>query len=180
MIMLSGFDDDPAVVRWLAAYESTHFKRYALKYFVDFLHGKPGFEGVTPSGLVEFQRRALREGREYELVDLLQEHIRGCKGTYRGLLSRWDAVRSFFRRNRAGLPSDAFNIRPSRESVQGKLTVEIIKSLVSASGLDMKAFYLTLWMGVMDQERFQEFNLKCGVRLVEHLKTKGLGYAFLF
>jgi hypothetical protein len=35
MIMLANFDDDPAVVKWLAAYESTHFKRYALKCCVE-------------------------------------------------------------------------------------------------------------------------------------------------
>ncbi len=179
MIVTVDMAGDPAVVKWLSAYESTHFKKYALKYFLDFLHSKPGFEGITPSGLIEFQLRAEREGRKYVLLDLLEEHIQSCGGTYRGLMSRWDAVRSFFRRNRAALPEDDFNLKPTREPTQGRLSLKVIKSLVSVSDFSMKPFYLTLFMGILDLERFSLFNRKCGVAPTEHLKTKGVDEPFM-
>lgn len=77
------------------------------------------------------------------------------------------------------MPDDDFKI-PANEPVSGKLTVEIIKSLVSSADLGMKAAYLTLWMSLMDQERFIQFNAKCGEELVKHLKEKAVDSPFMF
>ncbi len=59
---------DEAVVKWLAPY-GDEVKRYRITHlagFLKFLHGKAGYEKVTPSGLIERQRQLAGEGREFE------------------------------------------------------------------------------------------------------------------
>jgi hypothetical protein len=175
-----GLRDDPAVRKWLAEYpERWHNPKLSVLYgFLRHLNAKPEFKGITPSGLVARQRSAGPD-REYEILDALQEYIRAKGGTYKSLVSTYSTIRSFFKRNRAPLPADDFRIRPTKDPNQGRLTVEAIRTLVLNAPLPIKPFYLTLWQGLMDQERFLIFNLKCGPALAEHLRSKGSGEPFL-
>ncbi len=94
MDMSSDFVSDPAIRRWLAAYDhKSHVPRLnMLLDYLTFLDGKKCFEKVTPSGLVEFQRHAKKDDREYEMIDLLKEYIRGKPGTYKALRLRVSIV----------------------------------------------------------------------------------------
>ena len=172
--------EDPVVKHWLSYYdEATRgYSLYTLWDWLRWLGGDERFRGLGPSGLVEFQRKASKDGREYELLDLLQKYILQKHGTYNTLQNRYNVVRAFFKHNRVGLPNDAFRIKASRSPVEAKLTVDIIKTLVSAAGFRDKAIYLSLWMGLMDKERFVNFN-RDGYGLVKHLKEKGVDVPFL-
>jgi hypothetical protein len=88
------------------------------------------------------------------ILDALQEYIRGKSGSYHGLSNEYSVIRMFFAKNRAPLPDDYFNLVADRESVQSRLTVEIIKNLIDNVQVDTKARYLTIWQGLLDQERF--------------------------
>jgi hypothetical protein len=147
--------------------------------YLTFLDGKKCFEKVTPSGLVEFQRHAKKEDREYEMIDLLKEYIRGKPGTYKALRLRVSIVKSFFRENRAELPDEKIRIRASRSPVQSKMDDTVVRDLVENNEFDMKAFYLTLFMGLLDLDRFIEFNKKYGKGLTDHLKEKGVNEPFV-
>ncbi|MEE9459423.1 MAG: hypothetical protein V3V84_06665 [Candidatus Bathyarchaeia archaeon] len=181
MDMSSDFGSDPAIRRWLAAYDhKSHVPRLnMLLDYLTFLDGKKCFEKVTPSGLVEFQRHAKKEDREYEMIDLLKEYIRGKPGTYKALRLRVSIVKSFFRENRADLPDEKIRIRASRSPVQSKMDDTVVRDLVENNEFDMKAFYLTLFMGLLDLDRFLEFNRKYGKGLVDHLKEKGVDEPFV-
>ncbi|MFC1507189.1 hypothetical protein ACFLQ6_09000 [Thermoproteota archaeon] len=144
---------------------------------MDFLE-KRGFEVSTPSGLIEFQKNAGKDD-EYKILDLLQEYILDKHGTYNSLNVRYSKLRTFFRRNRATLPDDGFKIKADRAPIQDKLSVDVIRSLISIADLGFKAFYLTLWMGIMDQERFRQFNEKYGFELGRHIREKGVEAPFL-
>jgi hypothetical protein len=147
--------------------------------YLAFLDRKKCFEKVTPSGLVEFQRHAKKDDREYELLDLLKEYIRGKLGTYKALRLRVSIVKSFFRENRAELPIEKIRIRASRSPIQSKIDDTVVRDLVENNEFDMKAFYLTLFMGLLDLDRFLEFNRKYGKGLVDHLKEKGVDEPFV-
>ncbi|MCX6660847.1 MAG: hypothetical protein NTX81_10850, partial [Candidatus Bathyarchaeota archaeon] len=178
---LERFFRDPAVGKWLACYdvESRRGRWRKLRMFLSYLEGHQKLGGLGPSELVAFQRGA-GKAEEFLILDALQDHIRGKSGTYGSLLSHYSVVKSFFRRNRVPLPEDTFEINANRSPVSGKLTVEIIKSLVENVGVNWKAFYLTLWMSLMDLERFMIFNRSCAGSLVKHLKEKGVGEPYLF
>ncbi len=60
------------------------------------------------------------------------------------------------------------------------MSVEVVKSLIDNVDVGRKAFYLTLWMGIMDLERFMIFNTTCAGVLVKHLKEKGVEEPFMF
>lgn len=172
--------EDPAVRKWLANIEQGYWINQisVLRDFLRFLEER-GFESHTPSGLIEFQRRAVHDGREYELLDLLQEYIIQKHGTYNTLRMRYSKLRTFFKRNRAALKDDDFEIKAKREPIRSRLTVDVIKSLVDAADLGFKAFYLTLWMGILDQARFNYFNKNYGADLARHIKERGVDQPFM-
>ena len=147
--------DDSAIVKWLSPHGRQFWDHhvYIMKDFLSFLESER-FEFATPSGLLEFQRKASLDGREYELLDLLQKYILQKAGTYNSLNLRYSKLKTFFKRNRVALPDDDFRIQSCREPVQAHLDVDVIKSLLDAADLGLRVFYLTLWMGILDQERF--------------------------
>lgn len=131
-----------------------------------------GWPDPTPEGLVAFQERAA--GRErYRLLDLIGEYVSERGGTYRSMRTRYCVLRSFFLHNRVDLPRERFEPRPTRAPAEGRLTVEAVREIVVASPLRYKCVYLTVWMGLMDLERFQRFNLSYAERLVGHLRARG-------
>jgi len=167
--------DDPAVKKWLSGYDKRDFGPRLSNFnaFLSYLKGKPGFEDVTPSRLLEIHRKAVADGGEYKVLDLLQEYVGGRSGRYNHLYKIYSDVRTFFKKNRVPLPDDDFNINADVEPAQGRLSVDVIKVLVDAADLDMKSFYLTLWMGILDLERFSQLNVKFGYDLGLHVKGRG-------
>ncbi|MEM3439655.1 MAG: hypothetical protein QXG32_01910 [Candidatus Bathyarchaeia archaeon] len=173
-------ESDPAVRKWLSEYPEGGARFYILKGFLRWLsaEGPEPLRGLSPSGLIEYQRAANRNGNEYLILDAIQEYLRRKPGTYASLMCQYSVLRSFFSRNRAPLPRDDPRISPTREPAKGRLTVEIIRQLISNAPLALKPFYLTLWQGLLDQERFQYFNLRYGKALADHLRAKGPGEPF--
>jgi hypothetical protein len=172
--------DDPAVVKWLSYVDERGWSSdlAVLRDFLRYLKGR-GFESHTPSALLEFQRKARREDREFELLDKLQEYLLQKSGTHKSLMLRHSKVRTFFKRNRIPLPEDDFKVKADREPVPDRLTVDVVRGVVSVADLGLKAFYLTLWSGLMDQERFNIFNQKFGYSLGRHVELKGVKEPFL-
>lgn len=171
--------DDEAVLKWLAPYESSS-QQTNLSYIRDFMLfvEKENFHIQTPIGLIEFQKN-VDKNQEYLLLDLLQKYILEKKGTRSSKLVRYSKVKTFFLRNRAGLPDDDFKIKAERSPIKDKVEVDVIRSLISIADLGFKAFYLTLWTGILDQERFYQFNSKYGFELGRHLKEKGIDEPFM-
>ncbi|MCX6658791.1 MAG: hypothetical protein NTX81_00210 [Candidatus Bathyarchaeota archaeon] len=132
-----------------------------MRDFLRYVHSKPEFKDATPLSLVEFQRAAGKDN-QYKILDLLQGYINQKVGTHKTLTTRYSVVCSFFERNRAALPGESFRIKATRDPIKSKLSIDVIKNLVSAADLDLRAVYLTLFQGISDQERFREFNLKAG------------------
>ncbi len=172
---------DPAVARWLGHYPDADCRSrlYKLAGFLEFLQGNERLRGLTPRQLVEFQANAEKKD-QFVILDALQAYFQGRKGTYNSLVVQYAILRSFFKKNRAPLPEDDFAIHADRPPSSGKLTVEIIKALVENSPMGRKAFYLTLWQGLMDLERFTQFNAGCGEALTQHLKKEGIQTPFMF
>lgn len=180
--MDSDLREDPAVRRWLAGYlESGRRVKLALfKGFWDYLQGVERFRGLSPQKLVEFQRQALKGDNGYDLLDALQDYIRSIGGTHSSLQTRYSTIRVFFESNRVPLPEDNFKINPKREPISSHLSLDHIRILISHASSVMKPFYLTLWMGLLDCERFRILNETCGFRLAEHIRKKGVNEPFLF
>lgn len=146
--------------------------------FMDWLRGQSGWADVAPEGLLEFQEKAV--GRErYALLNLIQKHVKEVGGTRFGMQSRYSAIRSFFLHNRVELPKDNWDPGAgTREPTRGKLTVDSIRRIIQAATLRDRAILLTLFQGLIDQERFCHFNVKQGGALVRHLKTCGVEKPF--
>lgn len=172
---------DPAVAKWLSHYPAVDRRNraYKLAGFLEFLLGHERLGGLTPRELIDFQLNA-EKNSQFVILDALQNYFQGKNGTYNSLIVQYAIVRSFFKKNRAALPSDDFQVHADRPPSSGRLTVEIIKTLVDSSPLGRKAFYLTLWQGLMDLERFLQFNNSCGEALTKHLKKEGVGTPFMF
>ncbi len=108
------------------------------------------------------------------MVDLVQNYVKQKGGTRKGILTRYDAIRSFFLNNRVPLPQDHWDPgRGTREPTRGKLNVGAIRRIVYAASPRDKAIFLTLFQSTMDLERFDEFNRKYAELLTIHLKKTG-------
>jgi hypothetical protein len=179
MRLITDLREDPAVKKWLSGYdvEGHRNKLSFLRDFIRYVNTKDGFKDATPLSLVEFQRHASEEDK-YKILDILQEYMHRTPGTHKTLTTRYSTIKSLFIKNRASLPLDTFRIKATRDPVQGKLSLDAIKSLVGAADLDMKCVYLSLFMGILDQERFSQFNQNYGGALSEHLKSKGVDEPF--
>ncbi|MGB6680215.1 MAG: hypothetical protein WBF08_02680, partial [Candidatus Bathyarchaeia archaeon] len=156
--------------------------RSKLAYLVDclrFVHSKSDFKDATPLSLVEFQKSASKDD-EYKILDIVQEYILKKGGRHKTLTTRHSVIRNFFLKNRAALPLDPFKVKATVPKVDGRLSFDSINSFVSDADLEMRAFYLTFFMGIFDEERFRLFNETQADRLVEHLKSKGVDEPFRF
>jgi hypothetical protein len=173
--------EDSAVQRWLSNYapDNRRVKLVMLKGFLGYLQGVERFKGQSPSGLVEFQANTEKRD-QYLILDALQDYVRGMSGTYSSLTTRYSTIKVFFSKSRAPLPDDHFKINPKREPVSSHLSLDHIKILISHASSVMKPFYLTVWMGLLDCERFRILNEGYGSKLAEHIKTKGVDEPFLF
>jgi hypothetical protein len=102
------------------------------------------------------------------------EHVKEKGGTFNTMSATYGVIRSFFYHARAELPRISVQFTPTRDASVGKLNLETFKVFLKASSLRDQAVYLSLFQGMMDQERFfSVFNLK-GFELGEHIRTKGL------
>ena len=178
MMSLSG---DSAVRRWLSNYavENRRVKLVLLGGFWNYLQGHERLKGLSPSGLVEFQANVEKRD-QYLLLDALQDYLKEMNGTHSSLMTRYSTIRVFFSKSRAPLPDDHFKINPKREPVSSHLSLDHIKILISHASSVMKPFYLTVWMGLLDCERFRILNENHGSKLVQHIRSKGVDEPFLF
>ena len=146
--------------------------------WIDWLKTQKGWEDASAEKLIEKQENSNGKGR-YEVLDLVQRHVKEHGGTRKTMLFRYQVLRSFFLHNRCDLPRDRFDVGPgTRPSVQGSLTVEKIKRIIESAGLRDRAVFLSIWQGLLDQERFIQFNDSYGEQLSNHLKDKGVDTPF--
>lgn len=170
---------DP-VEHWIARLKPVSRNTYRSSWndWMRWLHTQPGWANKTPADLLEFQDQA--KGRQrYLLLDLMQDYVQGKGGTFASMTVRLSHLRCFFLRNRVEIPAPTdWQPQPTREPTQGRLTLPLIKEIISHADLRDQAIFLTLFQSLMDLERFQEFNRKNAESLVKHIKEKGLDEPF--
>jgi len=167
--------NDPALTKWLSTYDAASRSSRTIMFngFYKSLQSHDRLKDLLPSQLCDFQSNAEKKD-QYVILDGLQDYIRTKGGTFGGLKTVYSSCLAFFMKNRCALPPDKFVIKPSREPTKDNLGLQMVKDLVSVADLGMKAFYLTLFSGLLDQERFQVFNQSHASDLVKHLKEKGV------
>jgi hypothetical protein len=134
--------------------------------------------GKRPSELLAWQENA--KGRQrYVLLDLMFEHVQERGGTYSSMVTRLSHLRSFFFHNRVEVPSIAgWQPQPTREPSVSTLTLVQVRDIITHASLRDTATLLTLFQGLMDLERFSQFNRKYAAALVKHLNEKSLDDPF--
>jgi len=150
----------------------------AFKDWLLWLWSFPRWSGKLPSELLEWQENA--KGRDrFILVDLMTQRVQEKGGTYSSMTSRLSHIRSFFHHNRVELPGlGGWRPRPTKEPVQGRLTVPQVVEIITHANLRDMAIFLTMFQSLMDMERFVQFNKKYAAALVDHLKHKSLDEPF--
>jgi hypothetical protein len=127
---------DPAVLNWFSNLSEGSANTYAEHFppWMKWLRRQEGFQGITPSLLLERQSKNERKRQtkknphpEYEIVDLLKKWIGSLPDRYSTKVTKKATVESFFRRNRCQLPKDdTFTIYSDKEPTLDKLTFDHI------------------------------------------------------
>jgi hypothetical protein len=171
---------EPCVEDWLGSlgFDRRRNCTYAFRAWLRWLWRQPGYAGIMPSEVLDFQDSA--QGRaKHELMKLIQRYAQEKGGTYDSIFDRASKVRSFFIRNQVALPPlKGWEPTPTREPVEGKLTFPQVVEIIRHADPRDTAIFLTMLQGMMDEARFVKFNGKDAERLVEHLKTKDLQEPF--
>ena len=171
---------EPCVRFWLERLDSPTRSAYRSRFkdWLLWLWRMPAWSGKLPSQLMEFQENA--KGRDrYIVVDLMIQRIQEKGGTYSGMLGHLSILRSFFNHNRVELPGvGTWKPRPTKEPTQWHLNVAQVTDIIAHANLRDTAIFLTLFQGMLDLERFTEFDAKYAAALVDHLKHKGLDEPF--
>jgi integrase len=154
--MTSNVEESPAVKVWLSrtAPSTALIYTYHFKNWLRWLGENGGeFAAMSPDELVAWQRSATRED-EYRILDLIQAWVLGKNGQRKGTKENmFKAVKSFFMHNRAELPRDqSFKLRSEKPMVPNLLTVEEIRRVVLASNKTLRAAYMVMLGGGLDQE----------------------------
>jgi hypothetical protein len=165
---------------WLGGLRSVTRSNYRslFKHWMLWLWSQPGWAGRMPSELLDFQENA--KGRERKLLlGLMKEFVQWKGGTYISMVVKLSHIRSFFTANGVDIPAAiGWNPEPTREPVPGKLTMEQVREIILHAKIRERAIFLTMFQGLMDLERFHQFNLKHARALVDHLKSKSLDEPF--
>jgi len=152
------------------ASRSSRLSRFNL--FMDWVRRQEGWREATPESLLAFQEVAA--GRERNtIVSLVQRWAEERGGTYNTIIQNADAVRSFFLHNDCPLPRLSWNMvgKVTREPVLGRLTVDMVLKIIQAAKIRDRAIFLSIFQGMMDLQRFTDFNKKYGEALANHLRT---------
>lgn len=131
-----------------------------LRRFMAYLdQNEPKFRGMSPDGLVDFQRQ-VGNGDRYVLLDALQRWVNSIPQLRAESKSGYYvSVKSFLEHNRAPLPSDkSFKIRSDVEPVRSKLDVETVKRVILASKGKYQAIFMVMLQAGLDEEGFMHWN----------------------
>ena len=146
-------EGSPAVQRWVEDLGQGTMESY-LYIFIPWLRwleeNGGDFARLSPDELVAWQRG---NPSSYELVDLLQAHVRGLSGRYRmsSLVQVRTVIRSFFLYNRVELPRDKkFRPRSEVPKVVGTLVWGEVVRMVRSSNPMYRAVFLCMFQGGMD------------------------------
>jgi integrase len=138
---------------WLARFSPSTATTYRFHFerWIAWMRKNGGkLADLSPDELVEHQRNVLNSDR-YVILDLLQRHVREIPGRYNYKMKPYTTIRSFFKHNRAELPSDTFAPRAEVPPVRGTLTVEEVKLVALSSKPVFQAIYLCMLQGGMGE-----------------------------
>lgn len=150
--------------RWLGRIKPNTAKKYGEMFnsWMAWLDDDGGeFSGFSPDQLIQFQKD-VRGDDEYIILEeavypYLDSKVDGRFTYKRQLLS---VIRSFFKHNRAKLPSDEnYEIRSEKPKVVGVLKLEEIRDVCIASKPNYRAIFLSMTFGGMGLEEFEYWNL---------------------
>jgi len=154
--MTTNKEESPAVKVWLSriAPSTALVYVYHFKNWLRWMGENGGeFAAMSPDELIAWQRSTTKQN-EYRILDLAQAWVLGKNGQRRGTKENMiKSVKSFFEHNRAGLPRDkSFKLRSEKPMVPNLLTVEEIRRVVLASNKTLRAAFMVMLAGGLDQE----------------------------
>lgn len=171
---------EPCVSKWMSSLTEETRPTYLsnLRGFLDWLWQIPEWKGKMPSELLAFQDET--KGRQrFILPDLITDHVQAKGGTYKSMTTQVSHLRTFFTHNRVELPPIGnWHPNPTKEPGRSALTLEQVREIILHADPRDQAIYLTMLQGMMDLERFSQFNRKYAGFLVKHLQQKGLDEPF--
>ena len=133
----------------------------------------------TPAQLLEMQRvaRSAKDDKEqFAVLDLVEEYVRSKKGARSTKETDYTCIRSFFAHHRRPLPSDpnfSRNLRGDRPRVTGKITMEVLRTILESLRNDSRrrSMVLTQFGGFMGTKELILVNKTYGHMIGEKLKA---------
>jgi hypothetical protein len=160
--------EDLAVQKWLKRLpDSANVYGGQLRRFMVWLHGRPGWEHVTPTQLIARQDAAQTKEERYAVLDQLQVYVGSLPAkAYKSRQLAYSTVCSFFAHNRSELPHDPhFRIHGEKAPTVGRLSVEDVCRIVAAAKPRDRSTIMVKWMAFLDNKGLEY----AGTALADHV-----------
>lgn len=159
--------------RWLGRVSGSTARTYENRFdsFISRLKENEGkFSEMTPDELVSYQINS-DNGSRYDLLDLVQEWVAGLDLRYSSKQTSYRVILSFFRHNRAELPSDpTFRLRSDTPPVNVTLSVEDVRDAILSSNKTYQTIFTCMFQGGMDLSSFDYWNKQGWASLRDQLR----------
>lgn|GEM_PF-5788747 len=167
-------NENPSIKSWLENLQpktQVLYGGFALKYFTWIKEeASEPFKNKSPCELINLQDTCVRQREQFKQVDLLRKYLNQKDGTFNTKSLIKSAIYSFYASNRVPLPRDKnFKVKPTREGVNGDLTIEELKSIILSSNKLYQAVFTIMFQSGMGENEFLYFNTHSWPQVKEQL-----------
>lgn len=130
----------------------------------------------TPDALLEHKQTAQNDKDRYLHIDLVEDYFAEVNLSGPQEKSAYTAIRSFYKHNKAALPSYSLNFKQKTLKpvvTQQPITLDELKTLLATAGPREKAFLLVMLQGGIDRSTLAEyFNVYAWPQITKQLGSE--------
>ena len=159
----------------------------ALYLFSKWLGRQTGWQppvGLTVLGYALKKQGAMRtDAQRGQLEDLLLQYLKSeVHGSFNYKVRIYSSVHGLFKKHRVNLPNSSLeeNITVDSEPVEGSLSLDEIRKIVDECKPREAAIFKLKYQGLMDNERFLEFNQRGWAEIKDQLASNAEWIKFSF
>jgi hypothetical protein len=173
----SRIEQSPAIQQWLKRLRSKETKEkflYLFLKFVDWVKQKGYFDSAD--AMLVHKQDARTDKDRYQHINMAEDYLLECPLKAGQKKSTYTAIRSFYKHNKAELPSYPIQFTDQTitpVTIQQPITLDEVRQLLANAEPREKAIFLCLLQSGMDRSTLAEyFNLHCWQQIAQQLGSE--------
>jgi len=169
-------EGSPAVNTWMRRLNSKETQEKFLFLFVRYFQWiKEKGHFITPDAMLDHKQTAVNDKERFYHISLVEDYLLDAKLPMIQQKSVYVAVRSFYKHNKAALPSYPLKFKNNtlKAVVQEPITLDEVRRLLENAKPREKATFLIMLQGGLDRATFAEcFNMQAWPQICKQLGSE--------